>query len=156
MFAGNESFIGKPSTEKDLAWKSLMPEKGGFFEHPKIAREKSVFAVFHQMHCLVSYSPSLNTYSTHNLQENVWRSWWLVYEASKNGTVIVGSDMPPMLNPIHVNHCVELLRLSLQCRPDLTLEAISEKGGVEGFGVEHQCYNWEELLQWTSRWELNV
>ena len=79
-----------------------------------------------------------------------------MYEASKNGTVIVGKDMPPMLNPTHVNHCVELLRVSLQCQPDLALEVVSKTGGVEGFGVEHQCYNWERLLQWTSKWEDNV
>jgi hypothetical protein len=53
MFSGNESFIGRPSMDKDLAWKQLLPQKGGFFTHPIIAKEKSVFAVFHQMHCLV-------------------------------------------------------------------------------------------------------
>jgi hypothetical protein len=69
-----------------------------------------------------------------------------VYKAAKNGTVIVGEDMPPMLNQTYVNHCVELLRLSLKCQLDLTLEIVSKTGGVKGFGVEHQCYNWEMLL----------
>ena len=40
------------------------------------------------------------------------------------------------------------------CQPDLTVELKEEElGGVRGFGTEHQCRNWDELIAWTSKWE---
>jgi hypothetical protein len=63
--------------------------------------------------------------------------------------------MPHMLSPVHVNHCIELLRLTLMCRPDVTVEVAKlDTGGVTGFGTEHQCVSWERLLEWTREWEV--
>ena len=40
------------------------------------------------------------------------------------------------------------------CNPDLTLEVKDDElGGVTGFGTEHQCVNWDELVGWTTHWE---
>ena len=40
------------------------------------------------------------------------------------------------------------------CRPDLTVETKNEQlGGVTGFGTEHQCKDWAQLLSWVSSWE---
>ena len=40
------------------------------------------------------------------------------------------------------------------CNPDLTVEVKDEEiGGVTGFGTTHSCQSWEDLLNWTSRWE---
>ena len=40
------------------------------------------------------------------------------------------------------------------CNPDLTLEVKDDElGGVTGFGTEHQCVNWDELVSWTTKWE---
>ena len=40
------------------------------------------------------------------------------------------------------------------CRPDITVELKEEElGGVRGFGTEHQCSDWQELIAWTSKWE---
>ena len=59
-----------------------------------------------------------------------------------------------MISSSHVRHCVDLLRHALMCQPDLTIEEKDEeKGGVTGFGVEHQCADWEQLVHWTSKWE---
>jgi hypothetical protein len=44
----------KPSNQSDDLWNTLMPKRGGFFNHPKIAPERSAYAVFHQLHCLAS------------------------------------------------------------------------------------------------------
>jgi hypothetical protein len=41
------------------------------------------------------------------------------------------------------------------CHADTTLEVADEMiGGVEGFQAEHQCSNWEQLIQWTSAQQL--
>jgi hypothetical protein len=55
IFVYDKKF-GEVSTEADLAWKGLFPRHGGFFNHPTIAPQRSTFAVFHQLHCLVRNS----------------------------------------------------------------------------------------------------
>ena len=40
------------------------------------------------------------------------------------------------------------------CQPDTTVEVKDRKiGGVTGFGTEHKCRDWSQLIEWTSRWE---
>jgi hypothetical protein len=48
----NETFTGS-STASNAAWKTLIPHRGGFFNHPTLAPQRSVFSIFHQLHCLV-------------------------------------------------------------------------------------------------------
>ena len=53
-------FGDKPSKESNAAWGELFPVRGGFFNHPTIAPKRSAYAVFHQLHCLVSvWTPHL-------------------------------------------------------------------------------------------------
>lgn len=66
-------------------------------------------------------------------------------------------DGHEMIDPSHVNHCIELLRNTLLCHPDLTTEeARVETGGVTGFGTEHICQNWSDMLQWTKKWDSSL
>ena len=59
-----------------------------------------------------------------------------------------------MYSPPHIIHCIDLIRQSLMCQPDLTIEVKDpEIGGVTGFGTQHQCRDWEELINWTSKWQ---
>jgi hypothetical protein len=59
-----------------------------------------------------------------------------------------------MASPPHIRHCIDLLRHTLMCRPDLTVELVDEDlGGVTGFGTEHQCQDWSQLMEWMSEWE---
>lgn len=62
--------------------------------------------------------------------------------------------MPFMASPPHVRHCIDLLRQSLMCTPDVTVETKEEElGGVRGFGTEHVCRDWDELKTWMEKWE---
>ncbi|KAI0855864.1 S-adenosyl-L-methionine-dependent methyltransferase [Xylaria cubensis] len=46
----------------------------------------------------------------------------------------------------HIRHCIDLLRQSLMCNADLTVELKNEElGGVTGFGTVHRCINWPAL-----------
>lgn len=64
------------------------------------------------------------------------------------------SSLAMMVSPPHMRHCVDLLRQALMCEPDLTVEVKDEQaGGVHGFGEKHECVQWEELKDWTSKWE---
>jgi hypothetical protein len=68
--------------------------------------------------------------------------------------IIDDDEIPEVSTPSHVRHCIELLRQALICQPDLTLELKDElHGGVQGFGTEHQCEDWDELMDFTSKWE---
>ena len=55
LFKMERVFGDKPSRESSSAWDTLMPKRGGFFNHPKIAPKRSAYAVFHQLHCLVRF-----------------------------------------------------------------------------------------------------
>lgn len=64
------------------------------------------------------------------------------------------SDLPMMISPPHIRHCIDLLRHNLMCNADLTVEVKDQKaGGVHGFGTQHQCIDWSELNHWTTQWE---
>ncbi|KAK2051064.1 hypothetical protein LY76DRAFT_677549, partial [Colletotrichum caudatum] len=153
-FQPNISFVGRPDQERNHAWESLYLEGGGFFIHPSIAPERSVFSAFHQIHCL----------------EQIWRSWWLLYDESGRPPAETDHDQRRTnhlhdpdnseqnhhqgAKPIHFNHCIELLRNVLMCQPDLTVEVANpQNGGVTGFGGKRQCQNWNDLLKWTKEWQ---
>ena len=57
-----------------------------------------------------------------------------------------------MTSPPHIRHCLDYLRQSLMCCMDTTAET-KERGsnGVKGFGTEHNCKDWEQLMQWISK-----
>jgi len=56
-------------------------------------------------------------------------------------------------SPAHVRHCTDLIRQSLMCAADRTLEVKDDKGGVSGFGTVHKCYDYEELVNKVARWQ---
>jgi hypothetical protein len=65
------------------------------------------------------------------------------------GQVLVDKDLPHHLQSSHIRHCIDLLRQTLMCHGDTTIEIVDEDlGGVTGFGTEHHCKNWEELKEW--------
>jgi hypothetical protein len=89
----------------------------------------------------------------------IWESWWQLASAldqtqGQDGVNLTSTkDLPDMLRPAHVSHCIELLRVQLKCTPDLTVEVAGKSGGVTGFGSEHQCTDWEGLIEWVERWD---
>ena len=76
----------------------------------------------------------------------------MTFQAGTAGQKILEEDLPMMASPIHIEHCIDLLRQSLMCQADTTIE-ISEHGGVTGFGTKHQCRDFDQLVRWTSKWE---
>ncbi|OLN92802.1 hypothetical protein CCHL11_06748 [Colletotrichum chlorophyti] len=144
-FVLNETFAKPPYKEGEEAWASLLPRQGGFFTNPRIAPKTSCLAVFHQIHCLTMLRGAF-------------------YEARPDLVVpgdnssrpqhahTHGFDPNKSVDVYHVGHCWELLRQTLTCRPDLTVEVADRKTqAVTGFGTEHQCVNWDELMGWMAR-----
>ena len=87
-------------------------------------------------------------------QDGIRKGYWAVHAAATEGHQIADEDLPLMSSPPHIRHCIDLIRHSLMCQPDLTVELKEEElGGVRGFGTKHQCQNWDELITWISKWE---
>ncbi|KAH8678417.1 hypothetical protein BX600DRAFT_452031 [Xylariales sp. PMI_506] len=78
-------------------------------------------ATFHQLHCL---SKLMLSYGL------------MVTEGSKP------TDLA------HDAHCFDLIRQTLLCNPDLTVEGLTEYG--EGWGAVHQCKDIDAVRDWAS------
>jgi len=131
-FTYNRTFAEVPSNKTNEAWASLFPPGGGFFSTPEMASQRSTLSVFHQLHCL----------------DGIRHGYWVIYQAMREGRNLKDSELLGMSSPGHIRHCIDLLRQSLMCSADTTLEFKNESvNGVRGFGVQHQCHNWDQLLQ---------
>ncbi|KAK2017114.1 hypothetical protein LZ32DRAFT_39060 [Colletotrichum eremochloae] len=134
-----------PSPEVDEAWASLLPKEGGFFKHPTLAPQKSCMAVFHQLHCLDMIRQTLYEarpdFVAHSHNDTNARESHADHETAHDHNH--SHDM------YHIGHCFDLVRQSILCRPDLTIEVGDPAiGGVTGFGTEHQCVDWQQLMEW--------
>ncbi|CAI6336583.1 unnamed protein product [Periconia digitata] len=136
-----ERLFGSPSSPQvDYTWLHLFPSYGGFFAHPHIAPKRSTFSVFHQLHCVNS----------------IRRGYWIMHDAARSGEVFNETGLEMDASPAHIRHCIDLLRQAIMCNPDLTIEEKNlETGGVSGFGVVHQCYDWDQLVHWVKNFELD-
>ncbi|KAI0199448.1 hypothetical protein F4808DRAFT_432518 [Astrocystis sublimbata] len=135
-FVYNRSFSYPPSERTDHAWSDIFPPKGTFFTHPDQASKRATFSVYHQLHCLNGLRRG---YSANQL-------------AASRGEKLIDESLPADIRASHMRHCIDLIRQSLMCSGDVTLEVVdADIGGVHGFGTEHVCVDWEELKQWTSR-----
>jgi hypothetical protein len=77
--------------------------------------------------------------------------YWASHHAAIQGQKFVDEDLPVDIQESHIRHCIDLIRQSLMCLADTTLEVVDEKiNGVHGFRTVHQCKDWEQLKTWTS------
>ena len=87
-------------------------------------------------------------------QDAIRHGYWTTLDAALAGEKKREGDFPFMSSPAHMRHCMDLLRHALMCQADRTIEVKDEvKGGVTGFGVEHECVDWRQLIGWVERWE---
>ncbi|KAK4213822.1 hypothetical protein QBC37DRAFT_422416 [Rhypophila decipiens] len=157
-FVYNRTF-SEGTHRTDQAWDALFPKQMGYFSHPQIAHgHRSTFSVYHYLHCL----------------NGIRQGYWAVYDIATQETstsqargthghgkedkgtkkILDIHNLPMMISPSHVRHCIDLLRQNLMCNADLTVEVKDDKaGGVHGFGTQHQCVDWEELGGWVGEWE---
>ena len=85
------------------------------------------------------------------LKNAIRKGYLLVHEAAVEGSKVVDEELPMDKSPMRVRHCIDLLRQSLMCQADTTVEVKDEEvGGVHGFGIEHQYREWKELVAWTA------
>ncbi|KAI1322458.1 hypothetical protein F5Y16DRAFT_386605 [Xylariaceae sp. FL0255] len=133
------NFAEAPSDLTSQRWESLFPSRGGFFEHPDVGDSPVSFSVFHQLHCL----------------DGIRYAYWTARNGNYSGEE--HSHHAEHSSDIHVRHCLEYIRQSLMCVADTTIEQTVEApeggSGVRGFGTEHTCKDYQQLVEWTSHWE---
>ena len=63
----------------------------------------------------------------------------------------------------HVQHCFDYLRQTLMCNADHTLEPFVaadgktiQPAGSSGWGVEHKCKSWDDLVSWVQNHDARV
>jgi hypothetical protein len=68
----------------------------------------------------------------------------------------IGLDVSVDERHVHLDHCIETLRLALTCRPDVTpllvLEDPNEQhiGAKADFYSHHKCVRFDKLSQWVD------
>ncbi|KAF2707642.1 hypothetical protein K504DRAFT_383505, partial [Pleomassaria siparia CBS 279.74] len=138
-FVYDRNFSYPPSNSTDDLWNTLFPQNGGFFSHVPNIPTRSTVSVFHQLHCL----------------DAIRHSYWQFHDAAVEGRKVSDNDFPVHTSPSHVRHCTDLLRQSLMCNADRTLEVKDDMGGVSGFGTTHRCYDYRELVRIVEEWQYN-
>ncbi|KAF2174154.1 hypothetical protein M409DRAFT_16423 [Zasmidium cellare ATCC 36951] len=139
------------STGKHNPWNELIPLGKGFVRVPKDQTQglgethllhngdgEYCLSVFHQLHCVAMLRNALNS----------------MRSEGKIMTHDSGDDGQDPL--VHVDHCIDYLRQSIMCSGDMTLEHYSmlDNGtlgpGVNGYFVNHQCKNWDQIVDFAT------
>ncbi|KAI1261336.1 hypothetical protein F5Y18DRAFT_202299 [Xylariaceae sp. FL1019] len=140
------NFAEAPSNITNQRWESLFPSNAGFFEHPAAGDGPVTFSVFHQLHCL----------------DGIRHAYWKATngnpsEEHSHHSEEEHSEHSEHSSEAHVRHCLEYIRQGIMCAADTTVEqgvsAGEGRAGVAGFGTEHVCRNFQQLIEWTSVWE---
>ncbi|KAL2067817.1 hypothetical protein VTL71DRAFT_15913 [Oculimacula yallundae] len=138
-FHYDNSFSEPPTSNhihRDYPWVDLYPKHGPYFNKSMDSSERWTFSVFHQLHCV------------NRLRHGYWRA----RTAAKGGKPLGDDQHDRMTSPMHIQHCLDYLRQSLMCHGDTTLEP-DDPGinGAHGFGPQHNCKSWHQLLEETDK-----
>ncbi|KAJ7189033.1 hypothetical protein C8R46DRAFT_1157776 [Mycena filopes] len=50
----------------------------------------------------------------------------------------------------HTRHCLNLLRQTVLCASDTTLDPLNSEGGTDGVGVVHVCRDWQKVYDFVE------
>ncbi|KAH8888133.1 hypothetical protein GQ53DRAFT_725324 [Thozetella sp. PMI_491] len=119
---------------REIDWKHTKPEKGGGIV--------GSLEVFHHLHCLDL------------VRRYTYRD---EYDYSKSPAF----DGTPQEIREHVDHCINSLRLFLQCKVDLTPYLIMTDNrrplGINtDFNTRHKCVNFDKIHAWAKKHELDT
>lgn len=125
--------------------------------HPATGLYYAAVDVFHNLHCLNMVRKELDKeyYGVHKHGEHV--------SARQAADMDMGGkNQQSSLDAAqrdHVYHCMNHIRQSLQCRPDLSPAAMHIYEDVDGSkfflgnAKMHSCYDWDAIMQWAGERE---
>ncbi|KAJ4403453.1 hypothetical protein N0V91_006505 [Didymella pomorum] len=164
IFKPNPIFAPKNASDfwnKDVqqAWLNIVPEGLGYVEVKDPARHdnlpqpihdyvnNTVFttSMTHQLHCLYTI---LNAYNT--MTVTLDRPF---------------SQVNPIQQPWHVNHCFEYIRQAIMCAGDVALEGAAttfplgpngeDQGGSDGWDAKHVCKDYSQITKYLEEKTIN-
>ncbi|KAI1166711.1 hypothetical protein F5B18DRAFT_28097 [Nemania serpens] len=161
-FGGKFEYGGPPSPELETKWNQLWSQgsvevsEGGVetmgksTEYLKHASDDpnrgytGVLEVFHHLHCL------------NQIRQFTWKDYYATHMAewvAENGQLIDlnVTNHQSVGDRMHVDHCIEALRLQLMCAGDVTpllLKIDPVMGEIADFNVHHRCRKWERITDW--------
>ncbi|KAF2970829.1 hypothetical protein GQX73_g2785 [Xylaria multiplex] len=165
-FAHKTKFRGPPTPEIEAAWNQIW-NLGGVevpLDGPAQLGKPSenlvhinsdekrgysgMLEVFHQLHCLnLIRQYTWRDYYNDNLGE------WLNEGDNHQFVDLNVSSHTSVGDRMHVDHCIETLRLQLMCNADLTPMLVLKDdsvalGSKADFNVHHKCRRWDRLVAW--------
>ncbi|KAK0381885.1 uncharacterized protein CCOS01_12016 [Colletotrichum costaricense] len=134
-----------PSASVNNAWSSLLPKEGGFFEHPAIISSASWFCCVPSSPLPRCVAPSTVRALPRHQRLSANTSHFTSHLNHDGAHSTMDADLS--YDIFNVGHCSDLLRQAILCRPDLMTENLEpNSGGGTGFGTEHRCVKWQELM----------
>ncbi|MCJ1476424.1 hypothetical protein MMC13_005090 [Lambiella insularis] len=139
----HSEFFETPSHELDQRWANFFKIRGVYFKEDEAARlnmsslplydgkQATVLGVYHNLHCL------------RTLFQTVHSDY---YYPNEDEAMIEG-------NKVHAHHCLEAIRHSITCNPDLTAYELywEDKEGLEvaaHTNVQQVCANQDYFWNW--------
>ncbi|KAI3323787.1 hypothetical protein HD806DRAFT_534903 [Xylariaceae sp. AK1471] len=168
MFGNKIELGGPPTPELEQNWRSLWDN--GNIELPRKDVEKlgkstegllhaggndpergyvAALEVFHYLHCL------------NQIRQFTWKEHYATHMAEwieKDHRHMVDmnvTDPGNALDRMHVDHCIEALRLQLMCAADVVplliqVDEGSRSGYMTDFNVNMKCRNYDKIVEWQS------
>ncbi|KAI1296029.1 hypothetical protein F5Y03DRAFT_371140, partial [Xylaria venustula] len=138
----NPRYVGKPTQELDDAWDSIVGSYIALTESEaqrlqgKVSRERGQYYVVphvrHSLHCL------------NYLRKVAYDKWYPTIRTENKTTV------PDFFT--HVDHCVEILRETIQCQGDLTpvphIWSPEKQMYIADTSLPHTCRDFEAMTKW--------
>lgn len=91
------------------------------------------------------------------IRQYTWKDYYLRHpERVDTPADLLGGDVG---NRMHVDHCIEALRISLMCHADTTPylminDPTAPLGRRADFSPHHKCRNFEKIREWTQKNQL--
>ncbi|KAJ6115581.1 hypothetical protein N7523_005998 [Penicillium sp. IBT 18751x] len=156
-FDGNSIYTGYPTSTIDKHWKELYrvgnsrisKEEAALLPNKTIAANPGaddylvVISVFHDLHCLDRLRKSLWYF-----YDDEWNSTYNPFTVQRPDTF----DAKGLNGIIHLDHCINIIRQSLQCFSDVTpyvFQWSEEAQAVHAYAnVVHTCRNFDGVREW--------
>ncbi|KAE8444808.1 hypothetical protein EG329_014268, partial [Mollisiaceae sp. DMI_Dod_QoI] len=141
----NRELSGPEGFDESDRWEGGMVKVGGKIAGGSGSGYYIALDVFHSLHCLNAVRKELDksyysNYDTENEENREHRSFWADKQQQR----------------IHIDHCLNHIRQSLQCHPDLSpiaMKQLRKRGGeifFLGNAKSHTCADWDGISNWVD------